>query len=206
MDEYLSLVNIIETLMGPNGCPWDREQTLESMRSCIVEETAELIDAINLKESHPIQEELGDLFFLVIFLCKLAEKEGYCQTKDVLQEVSAKLIRRHPHIFGEKKVHDMEDLLKQWEEIKAQEKGKSERKNRFDGIPKELSTLARAQKMIHRLKKDGLLKEGTSTKEFSDEESLGDSLWVLVQEAHSKGLDAEQSLRKTLSKLELSYR
>lgn len=123
MQEFQSLIDIIERLLAPDGCPWDREQTTRSMRSCLIEETNEVIEAIDHDDNRQMEEELGDLLFNVVFLCRLAEKEGRFNLKDVLQSIIAKLIRRHPHVFGEGKIlATTEEVLKQWKEIKEQEK------------------------------------------------------------------------------------
>lgn len=203
MKNFNELVSIIERLLAPDGCPWDREQTLSSMRSSLLEETSEVIEAINLNEPEKIEEELGDLFFNVVFLCKLAEKEHLFTLEEVMAHISAKLIRRHPHIFGDAKVKSSEEVLKQWEEIKKVEKGNQAQKHLLEGIPKNLPSLARAQKIIKRLKNSGeKLERLLSAPSLEDEDSLGKLLFNLVAQASQKGLDAEQGLSKFLSQLE----
>jgi len=207
MKEYEELNTIVDRLLGPGGCPWDREQTMKSIRSNIIEESAELVEAIDTEDNAHIREELGDIFFLAIFFCKLAEKEGRCTTKEVLQEINEKLIRRHPHVFGEAKIADSDAALKQWGEIKQTEKSKAHRKSALDSIPKGLPALARAQK-VHKKLHDANYPDIPKIKEeqIKDEESLGKALFRLVAQAQEKGLDAEHALRKILVSLESQFR
>lgn len=122
-DLIKELLKIIDLLLGPEGCPWDRKQTLLSMRASLMEEAGELVEAIDSGEKNNIVEEIGDLFFVVLFLARLAEKEGKGSVNEALQSINEKLIRRHPHIFGEeKKQLTEEEVLRQWQQIKAQEK------------------------------------------------------------------------------------
>lgn len=196
MKEFNELVEVIERLLGPDGCPWDKKQTLATMRDSLLEETYEVIDAINLKDRGHIEEELGDLFFNVVFLCRLAQKEGLFSLNEPLRHIVAKLIRRHPHVFGEAKVDSADHVLKQWEEIKKGEK--KERKGLFEGIPKDLPALARAQKVYKKLKKDMPKVEDQKDPEIE----YGKELFELVVKGEEKKLEAEQALRKFLSKLE----
>lgn len=201
------LISIIEDLLGPEGCPWDREQTMKSIRSSVLEEACEFIDAIDLGDNHHMVEELGDLFFNVIFFCKLGEKENRFTLKEVVAEISEKLIRRHPHVFGAGEVNNAEEVVVQWEKIKQLEKGKEKRKDIFDGIPKHLPALLRAQKILKKLPAETLpqpYKEVSSI--FQDEDSLGILLAQIAVQAQLKGLDAEQALRNYLAQLESKFR
>ncbi len=132
------LLETLETLMGPDGCPWDQKQTFESLRSSVIEEAQEVVEAVNKKDDTNLQEELGDLLFNVLFFCKIAEKESRFTTQDVIKTLHDKLIRRHPHVFGDTKIETMEELKEQWERIKLEEKmpstsaGKDEIKNAGD--------------------------------------------------------------------------
>lgn len=204
MDEFKSLVNTLERLLAPDGCPWDREQTLQSMRHSLVEETYEVIEAIDLNQNQHMEEELGDLLFNVVFLCKLAEKEKRFTLEDVLRHIVAKLIRRHPHIFGEVNIQTSEEVLQQWEKIKRGEKKESPA-SALDGIPKDLPALARAQKVAKKLAKQSFIPE-INPEALLPEEQIGESLWTLVQEAAKKGIQAEQALRKRLAQIEAEFR
>ncbi|CUI17086.1 MazG family protein [Candidatus Protochlamydia naegleriophila] len=205
MDDFKKLVTIIERLLAPDGCPWDREQTLHSMRSSLIEETYEVVEAIDLDDAEKMKEELGDLCFNVAFLSKLAEKEGRFSLQDVLQEIAEKLIRRHPHIFAEAKIGTADEVLKQWEAIKRKEKGENSVKSALDGIPKDLPSLARAQKVIKRFQKAGFEWQEASIPSQS-EDVFAQDLLDLIKRGVQNGLDAETALRKTLSQIEQQFR
>lgn len=205
MKEFNELLEVVDRLLGPNGCPWDREQTLKSLRSSILEETCELIEAIDLEDNSHIKEELGDLFFNITLFCRLAEKESRCTLPEVLAEIKEKLVRRHPHVFGEAQVDDSKDVLVQWDRIKATEK--SHRQSSLDGIPKDLPALSRTQKVIKRMvKKQFPHIPEASAFDFDDEDNLGKILAALVVQAQKKELDAEHALRKALAELEKKFR
>jgi tetrapyrrole methylase family protein/MazG family protein len=208
INELKQLIEIIDRLLAPGGCPWDREQTLMSLRTNLLEETTEVIEAIDLNDSHHIEEELGDLCFNVLFLCRIAEKEKHSNMTKVLQGISEKLIRRHPHVFGDAQIDSSDAVIKQWNEIKQKEKGKEHRKSALDGIPKQLPALARAQKIIKKMHKEEFKfpKKERSLKDIHDESSLGELLMSIVAEASSKGLDAEHALRKALTHSEKEFR
>ncbi|MBA3722024.1 MAG: MazG family protein [Parachlamydiaceae bacterium] len=204
MKEFNALKDILDRLLAPDGCPWDREQTLLTMRNQVLEETCEVIEAINLDDNIKIEEELGDLFFNVLFMCQLAEKEKRFTIADALNHITAKLIRRHPHIFGDAKVDTSEQVLKQWDEIKKTE---HQHQSLLDNIPHELPTLARAQKIYKKIKKTEFKNgELTARDTFQDEDSLGSALFDLVIKSSENGLDPEQSLRKYLVNLEQKFR
>lgn len=206
--EFDKLIEIIDRLLGPDGCPWDREQTLQSLRSSVLEEVCEVIEAIDLNDNAHIQEELGDLFFNVVFLSKIAEKEQRFSMTEILQELNEKLIRRHPHVFGEgKKIKTVDELYEQWNRIKKAEKGKDQRKSVLDGISKHLPVLARAQKIISKIEKAGypLNFSQKDSASIQDEDQLGEHLLFMVKKAQEKGLDVEHALRKALTHLEKNF-
>lgn len=200
LEEFKKLLEVNEKLMGPGGCPWDREQTLVSMRGSIVEEVYEVIDAIDENDIAHLVEELGDLFYNVLFFCTLGEKEKKFATDEVLQVIRLKLIERHPHVFGDKKVENSEAVLEQWEKIKHEK-----RESLMDGIPKALPALARGYKMAGKMKRNGYLKVKESAS-FNNEEELGQLLWQIVIEAKEKGLNPEQALRDLLFREEKRFR
>lgn len=197
MKEFDSLLQLVEHLLGPDGCPWDREQTLQSVRSYILEEAYELVDAIEKEDTVHIQEELGDFIFTALFLSKLAEKEKLFQLKEVIEGVKEKLIRRHPHVFLERKVKHLEELFTQWEEIKKAERKKAGKKSPFANIPKALPALMRAQKVLKKLSPP--LRDKS---EIKDEQSLSLELISLVKRANELKIDAEQALRESVVLLE----
>lgn len=209
MIEFNQLKETVERLLSPSGCPWDKVQTLKSMRNSLIEEPSELIDAIDSDDNAHIEEELGDLFFLAIFLSKLADKEGRSKMEDILNGVNQKLIRRHPHVFGDIKIDDYDQLIEKWEEIKQQEKGKTHRKSTLDSIPKGLPALSRAQKVSKKIQKtdfSDLPKADLGPLKFKNEEDLGKVLWSIVAKAQEQDLDAEHALRKVLVSLESAFR
>ena len=208
MKEFDQLIQTIDHLLGPQGCPWDQKQTLMSLRESVLEETCELIEAVDLEDHKHTLEELGDLLFNVIFFCKVAEKEGHFKIRDVVNDLVEKLVRRHPHVFGDKKIEGMDEFWNMWNSIKSQEQGKTKRESVLDGIPKGLPALARAQKMLKKINKTGYpgISDGDKEATFTNETELGKQLFDLVMQAERKGLDAEQALRKTLAEHEHAFR
>ena len=191
MDELNKLVGIIDTLLGPEGCPWDKKQTLRGMRQQVIEEAYELVEAIDLDNNAHIVEEIGDLFLDLVLTARIAEKEGKGSMQHILEQINEKLIRRHPHVFGDADVKDADAVLKQWNEIKAKEK--PSRKKILDGVPKDLPALARAQKVIDKLD------ISDDDQIFHDEQELGEALLKIVAAAKRSNLDAESALRKSVS-------
>jgi len=199
MKEFEELLEIADTLLGPNGCPWDKKQTYHTLKPYILEETHELLEAIDLNDLGKMKEEVGDCFYALIFLVKLAEQNGIFTLIETLRTISEKLIRRHPHIFGDIKVESTDDVIRNWEEIKKKE-GK---KNPIEGIPPTLPALARAQKVILKLRRAKNTPPAPSN--LKSEEDLGEKLYKLVQEAESSGFDAESALRRACLKHESSW-
>lgn len=180
------LLAIADRLLGPEGCPWDREQTLFSLQPYLLEETHELLEAVDLQDPAKMTEELGDVLYALIFIAKLGEKEKIFTLSDAIRAVCEKLIRRHPHIFGDKKFSSTDEVLTNWEEVKKAEGKKSP----IENIPPTLPALARAQKVIHKLrKKTALINEKIST-------GIDQKLWDLIKEADAEGIDVESALRR----------
>jgi MazG family protein len=202
MKEFTSLIEIADRLMGPNGCPWDKEQTFFTLQPYLIEEMHELIEAIDALDTQKMTEELGDVLYTLIFVAKLAEAEGRFTLREALKSVAEKMIRRHPHVFGEVQVSSPEDVIKNWEAIKKTEKANENRKKIFDGIPPSLPALARAQKMAKILRKKTVDGTGSSDLACETEEELGESLWRLIATAERKGVDVESALRRKLSLIE----
>lgn len=155
---YEDFLDIIKTLRDENGCPWDREQTHESLKPCMTEEAAELIAAIRIYEktgnAENLLEELGDVLLQVVMHAQIADEEGLFTMEDVVNHVAAKMVRRHPHVFGDAEADSSVQVLKNWEEIKKQEKeGKSWIESPLKEIPKELPSLARAPKVLKKADK-----------------------------------------------------
>ena len=124
MKDFSEILEILDTLMGPQGCPWDRKQTFDSLRESVVEEAQEVVEAVDEGDDAHLCEELGDLLFNVVFYCKIAEKEGKFTTANMLNTLKDKLIRRHPHVFGDAVINNEEELKAQWERIKQEERAR----------------------------------------------------------------------------------
>jgi tetrapyrrole methylase family protein/MazG family protein len=154
---FNEFVDIIRTLRSENGCPWDREQTHESLKTCLIEECYETVDAIDNKDSDNLCEELGDLLLQVIMHSVIAEEEGSFSTGDVVSRVSEKMIRRHPHVFGDVSVSSSGEVLKNWEEIKKSEKKDKSLKNGLLSIPKAFPAAIRAEKALKKASNAGLV-------------------------------------------------
>ncbi len=215
---FTDFIQLIERLRGEGGCPWDREQNHNSLRPCMTEETAELLASIRIYEqtgdAENMREELGDILLQVVMHSVIAREEGLFTIEDVIQEISEKMIRRHPHVFGEAVAGCSEQVLANWEEIKKQEKeGRHTRLSPLREIPEELPALARACKVIK--KADKLYNDGENPDTFwqrletavSDlqnaqapqsrenlSQKLGNLLWLLSEFAYRHKLTPEQIL------------
>jgi tetrapyrrole methylase family protein/MazG family protein len=152
---FKGLYDIVGRLRAPGGCPWDREQTPASLRGDLIEETYECVEAIDKKEPAHIREELGDLFLLVTMLSYMHEEAGLFSVADVLGEVSEKLVRRHPHVFGEVQVRDSVEVLENWARIKVEQEGRSPKDSLLDGVSRGLPPLDQAYKLQKKAAKAG---------------------------------------------------
>lgn len=207
MKNFDELIEIVERLLAPDGCPWDREQTVTSLRPYLIEEVYEIVEAIDLDDNTKISEEVGDVFFHLVFICKLAEKEGRFTLAHTLQSIADKLIRRHPHVFGEAQIESVDEVVAQWELIKKKEK--SDRKSALDDIPKDLPALAKAQKMLSKFNKLGFEWEKAAyldMESLKSEEEWGTLLLTLVMHASKQGINAKHALLKKLTQLEKAFR
>ena len=195
MDKFNYLLEITSQLLGPDGCEWDRKQTFESIKKYFIEEVYELIDAIESKDDQNILEEAGDVFFLVVFLTKIAETKNKFKIDEVIQNITDKIIRRHPHVFSDVKVNSVEDILDNWNRIKKTEKNKCNRKSLFDAIPKSMPLLLKAQKIIKILDSKKLLEY---KKNLKTQKEIEDALLELVIQAELNELDVELLLKNKL--------
>src|SRR5215467_8388421 len=155
------LLKVMAKLRSPKGCPWDREQDHMTLRWHAVEEVYELMDAIEAADDHELEEELGDLLLQVVFHCQLAKERGAFNFERVARHIADKLLRRHPHVFGELKVKDVDQVWANWEIIKRAEKHgtRHARASALDGIPKHLPALLRAEKLIKKARRAKLIDE-----------------------------------------------
>ena len=201
------LLAVMARLRSPIGCPWDREQDHRTLRFHAVEEVYELLDAIEADDDHEMAEELGDLLLQVVFHCQLAGERGAFDFEKVARTITDKLIRRHPHVFGDVKVKNVEQVWANWEQIKrAEKKGtKHERPSAFDGIPKHLPALLRAEKLVKKARKAKLTAEEKPAKKISRRE-LAQQLFQLAQTAQQHGWCAEELLRSEAKKRERAWR
>lgn len=202
-EAFKKLLDVCDTLLGPEGCPWDREQTLVSMRESILEEVCEAIEAIDEGSDTDLIEELGDVLYNVVFFCKLGEKEDRFATQEAIARIYNKLILRHPHVFGENKLADSEAVMTQWEAIKKEEK--SHRTSLMDGIPKGLPALSRAYKIAGKMDKADYA-TSEDQKLFTCEEELGELIWELVRQARHRKINPEMALRKEMVNQEQTFR
>lgn len=221
-EKLLRLMDVMKRLREPGGCPWDREQTMESLRPFIVEEAYELIEAIDSGDANVIAEECGDYLLQVVFIARIAEEEGSFDLGDVLDTLVEKLVRRHPHVFGDVFVADSEGVKKNWEQIKKEERRDKDRdQSLLSGIPKSLPALVRAFQIQERAAKVGFdwpsgdvaplfakideeLEELAEARNAGDiervREEVGDLLFAVVNLGRHLGVDAEFCLQGTNKK------
>lgn len=197
MEEFMNLMETIDKLV--NLCRWSCRQTLKSLQPYLLEEVHEVIEAIDQDLNEHIMEELGDMLYVLLFCAKIAEKDKRFDLAHILSNINEKLIRRHPHVFDKVKVHSVEEIAKNWQKIK-----KMESKGALSGISENLPSLARAQKILHRLKTSGFseLREFLS---LHTEEQVANSLIDILITADSNGIDAEGALRRKLAHLQQQF-
>ena len=177
------------------SCPWDAEQTHQSLLNHLIEEACEVVDAVENGTDEDLREELGDVLLQVYFHSRIAEEEGRFSIDDVARGIADKLVRRHPHVFSDEPVP--EDMWANWEQRKAQEKG---RKSALDGIAPSMSAIARAHKVISRSRSHGVAI--ALPEEPIGEDEVGEQIIALVARAQASGIDADAAARKALRRLE----
>lgn len=224
-DGLAGLRELMRRLLSPQGCPWDREQTLDTLRPYLLEEAHEVLEAMHEPEHH--RAELGDLLFQIVFQSALREREGAFDLEDVIAGIRDKMIRRHPHVFapsGQAHPVSAEDVASQWEAIKRQEKPQAEASNPPLGVPRSLPALVRAWRLQQKAAAlgfdwptiDGALAkwreewaEFEEARERGDpralEDEYGDLLFVLVRIGQKLNLDAEEALRRANAKFESRF-
>jgi tetrapyrrole methylase family protein / MazG family protein len=214
------LLTIMERLRGPGGCPWDREQTLSSLRPYVLEETYEVLEAIDGGDVAEHREELGDLLLQIVFQAQLRREEGAFDFADVARAISGKLVSRHPHVFGDAEVKDAEGVLRQWAALKREEKRrKGGGHSVLEGVPREMPALARADRLTEkasrigfdwpdaggaRAKVDEELGELDRAVKSGDraamEHELGDVLFALANLGRKLAIPPEEALRGTIAR------
>src|SRR5438874_5738544 len=190
------LLEVMARLRSPTGCPWDREQDHKTLRWHAVEEVYELLDAIEADDDHELVEELGDVLLQVVFHCQLGRERGAFDFETVARHIADKLIRRHPHVFGDLKVRNVDQVWANWEKIKRAEKHgtRHARPSALDGIPKHLPALLRAEKLVKKARRAKIATASASKRKLSRAE-LAKNLFELTTYAQSKGWSAEELLR-----------
>lgn len=192
------LVEVMDTLRSPGGCPWDAEQTHESLLKYLLEESYEFVDAVQSGNRVDMREELGDVLLQVYFHARMAQEHPTdpFSIEDVAQGIADKLIRRHPHVFEGVEVRDSQEVLENWEEIKKKEKGRT---SPLDGVAMSQPALPLVEKLLYRAEKynvDVTLPDSVSIDGAADESAVGQALLAVIAWAHANGIDAEAALRK----------
>lgn len=221
LKNFTKLREIIAVLRGPNGCPWDKEQTHESLKRYLIEETYEVIDAIDSEDTNHLIEELGDVLLQVMLHAQIGEDDGYFSIADVIEGISAKMIRRHPHVFGDKTAKDAAEVVQNWQEIKKQEKGETREVPLLEGVSRSQPNLLRAYELQKRAAKVGfdwqeitpaLEKVKEELQEFEIElkdlaenklaakQEFGDLLFAFVNVARFLSIHPEEALFETNEK------
>ncbi len=217
LQELERLVKIVDRLRAEDGCPWDREQTVETMVPCLQEETAEVADAVAGGQPDLIAEELGDVLMNVLLMSRISEQDGHSSLAEVAQGISDKLIRRHPHVFGEEDAQTTGQVLANWERIKKEEKserGSSTESSLLQGVPAQMSSLATARKFANRVAKVGFdwpsaaealekvqeeveeVRAAQQESQQRQEEEIGDLLFAVACFARKQDVDADLALRR----------
>lgn len=220
---FAELLEIMKRLRGPGGCPWDAEQTHESLTRYLLEETYEVIEAIETQSPELLKEELGDLLLQPVFHAAIAEESGAFTMKDIIDTLCDKLIRRHPHVFGDMQISDSAAQIENWEQIKKQEKGE-ERRSALSGVPPHLPALLKAQKITEKAARVGfdwehvdqvMAKVMEELHEFEEamlagdnehmEAELGDLLFAIVNLGRFLSINPEEALRKTIYRFQKRF-
>jgi tetrapyrrole methylase family protein/MazG family protein len=219
------LIKIVESLRGPNGCPWDRKQTPRSMLVYLIEELYELADAIETENPDDICEELGDVLFHIFFMARMFHEMGHFSIHDVAAGITEKMIRRHPHVFGTTTIDDADDIVQNWHKIKLSEKTNAAKDSILDSIPSKLPPLLRAYLLLERTARAGfdwnsmLEKRGKSEKALSKlqlalsgaeqnmaDREVGDLLFMLVKFAQRVNIHPETALAGSLKRFEMRFK
>ncbi len=219
------LVDLMATLRGDEGCPWDRQQGHHSLKRFLLEEAHEVLEAIDEEDPQHLREELGDLLMLIVFQARIAQEAGLFDMDDVCRGIAEKMVRRHPHVFGQTPELQSEEVARQWEQIKLAEKGRAPRTSLLDGIPRSLPALVRAQKVVTRAADAGfcwpepraaLAKVGEELGEVDQalvagdkpalEREVGDLLLAVAGLTRMVGLDAESALRRATGRFTARFR
>ena len=225
-----SVIRLIETLRGENGCPWDRKQTPRSLSIYLVEEVFELADAIESGDAAAVCEELGDVLFQILFIARLFEETGHFTIEDAAELIAKKMVRRHPHVFGDEHPQNTDEIRLRWHQIKKREKNRTPAQSILDSIPTKLPALMRAYRVSERAARtgfdwddlDGVLRKTEEewaelNAELAEKDpgggnrdrtalELGDVLFTMVNVARLAGIHPETALNRSISKFERRFR
>ena len=224
VEAFRRLLELEKTLRAPGGCPWDAEQTVETLKPNLLEETYEVLEAHSSGDPKEFQEELGDLLYVLVFMALVAEEEGLFTVRDLIQGAHDKIYRRHPHVFGDARASTPDDAKRVWEEVKKQE-GKKDRESVLDGIPHSLPALLRAKRVQERAAAIGFdwddvddvfakveeeIQEVRESHRSGDREAavaeLGDLLFAVVNLLRFLNRNPEETLVGTIKKFERRFR
>ncbi|MGB0405128.1 MAG: nucleoside triphosphate pyrophosphohydrolase [Fusobacterium sp.] len=220
MKEFDELIEIMDVLRGNKGCPWDQKQTRESLKSDFLEEVYEVLEAIDIGGDE-LKSELGDLLLHIVFQAKISDEKKEFNIKNVVEGINKKLIRRHPHVFKKEQIISEEEVIKNWEEIKSEEKEIKKRKYILDGVPKELPPLLRAQKIQEKVSAYGFdwknkeevfikveeelneIKQAAKNEDMNNlEEEIGDLLFSVTNYARHYKINIDTAMRKANKKFQ----
>ncbi len=219
-----SLIETVKILRGPNGCPWDREQTMKSLKPCLIEEAYEVLEVME-EGGKKLKEELGDLLLQICMQSEIQSEAGNFDIYGVADSINEKLVRRHPHVFGETVVENSEEVMKNWEEIKKDEESHKDRESAIDGIPITLPAMQKAYKIQKKAAKVGFdwedadgamlkleeeieeVREAVKEKDLSHiEEEIGDMIFAVINIARKLKVDPEEALNSTIKKFDKRFR
>lgn len=225
LDAFAALVQTVRKLRGPGGCPWDRQQTHQSLKRYVIEETYEVVEAIESAAADRLEDELGDLLLQVLLHAEIARESGEFDIAGVCERIDEKLRRRHPHVFGGLEVDGVDEVLHNWEQIKRAEPGNQDRSSALDGVPRSLPALMRAAKLskkaartgfdwpnveaiLDKLREEtaeleGALRDGDPDRTCSE---IGDILFTVVNIARFQQVDPEDALRLMLDRFAERFR
>jgi MazG family protein len=217
------LVSLMTTLRGPNGCPWDRKQTLPDLKPYVIEEAYEVVDAIDRDDRNALLEEIGDFLLEAVFIAEVTREEGSFDVYDSIGAIHDKLVRRHPHVFGEVEAKDAEQVLVNWEKLKSDER-KAERKSVLSGVPQSLPALLKASRLTEKAARVGFdwrrtdevfdklheeigeLREAIGSGQKSNvHEELGDLLFTIANIARKLEVNAEEALQSANRKFQRRF-
>ncbi len=219
-----ALIETVKILRGPNGCPWDKEQTMKSLKPCLLEEAYEVLEVME-EGGKKLKEELGDLLLQICMQSEIQNEAGLFNIYDVAESINEKLIRRHPHVFGNEEVENSEEVMVNWEEIKKTEDSHKDRESAIDGIPITLPAMQKAYKIQKKAAKTGfdwenadgaMLKLEEEIEEVREavregdlshiEEEIGDMIFAVINIARKLKVDPEEALNRTIKKFDKRFR